>query len=466
MLCTTSYVAAGTAVTTQTPGNCQKIVCDGHGALTLQEDDTNVPNDNNPCTKDLCTKGMPSNPPVSPSVTCGGALTCDGAGHCTGCQSPADCPGMETDCEERSCTSGVCGYIYAAAGKPVSMQTAGPCKQNVCNGMGQVSIVFDPTNVPAAPGPCVTEGCSMGAPTQSNTAAGVTCSQGGVACDGNGACVACLNATMCPGQDTECKIRTCTANACTFSYAAANTPLSMQTPGDCQTAVCDGKGNVTSIPDDTDLPTNGTTCDIAQCKLGVPSLMALPSGTACGTNKTCNGSGQCTGCTDASQCPGTSNSCQTVACTAGVCGFSYTAKNTPTPSQTAGDCKQNVCDGAGNTVSIVDDADLPTTSMVCYVGVCSNGVPSTAPAIAGTACASGGGTQCNGTGACGVCKPGTLRSCACTIMTVACCASQELTVPCDPLIETCVRKIEYPIGGCCCIESQSCLSSGEWGPCG
>ena len=153
MVCAAKDAPSGTAIAAQTVGNCQKIVCDGHGSLTLQTDDTNVPDNSNPCTKAICTKGTPSNPPEPAGTACGASLACDGEGHCAGCVSPGDCPGMENDCQSRSCTNGLCGFIYTAAGTAVTMQTAGDCKKNVCNGMGAVSVIFDPKDVPASTNP-------------------------------------------------------------------------------------------------------------------------------------------------------------------------------------------------------------------------------------------------------------------------------------------------------------------------
>jgi hypothetical protein len=448
--CGADNAAAGTPISTQTAGNCQKLVCDGHGALTLIVDDTNVPNNGNPCTAALCTDGVPSNPPVVAGTTCGGKLTCDGQGHCTGCVGPADCPGMDNECETRSCTSGVCGYLYTASGTAVTMQTAGNCQKNVCNGVGAVSVIFDNTNIPTSTNPCVIEGCAMGSPTQSNTAAGAACTGAGTVCDGSGDCVQCLAPSTCPGTDTECQTRTCLNDTCGFLYQPSGTVVSTQTPGDCEQNVCNGTGGITAVADDADVPTNGTVCDIASCSMGMPVFTPVAEGTTCGTMKTCNSTGSCTGCTTASDCPGTNTDCQTLTCSAtGVCGFSYAASGTPTSMQTAGDCKENVCNGVGGVSVIADDTDLPTAPGPCYSAVCTSGVPSTPPTAAGTACTTGG-TVCNGAGVCGVCVPGTTRAC-CGSTSSACCGG----------CETCL-----PIGGdCCCSTVTACSSAGEWGTC-
>src|SRR5262249_54537380 len=53
---------AGTALTTQTAGDCKKVQCDGNGATMTVTDDTDKPADGNACTDDVCTSGVPSNP--------------------------------------------------------------------------------------------------------------------------------------------------------------------------------------------------------------------------------------------------------------------------------------------------------------------------------------------------------------------------------------------------------------------
>ena len=143
-----AYTPAGTPISVQTTGNCHSIVCDGEGGLSVEVDDANVPDDNNPCTEDLCSNGTPSNPPEAQGQSCGGALTCDGNGNCKGCTAASDCPGTDDDCDQRSCTAGVCGHVYTAANTSTSSQTTGDCKQNVCNGLGAVSVIFDQSDPP------------------------------------------------------------------------------------------------------------------------------------------------------------------------------------------------------------------------------------------------------------------------------------------------------------------------------
>jgi hypothetical protein len=459
------YTAAGTAIPAQPVGNCQKIVCNGSGNIVLEVDDSNVPDDNNPCNQDLCTDGVPSNPPVKSGTPCGASLTCDGQGHCAGCTSPADCPGQDTSCETRSCTASLCGFIYATAGTSAMMPTPGSCTQNVCNGMGAVSVVLDSTNVPTSTNPCVIEGCSMGAPTATNVVAGVACTgaTGDTVCDGNGNCAQCVAPANCPGTDTACQTRTCTANICGVSYVPKGTMVPPLPPGNCQQNQCNGMGAVVAVADDTNVPTNGSVCDVASCSMGMPVLAPAAAGTSCGTMKTCNGTGSCTGCTVAADCPGTNTACQTVTCSAaGVCGYSYVASGTATPTQTAGDCQENVCNGMGAVVAVADDTDVPPAPSQCAVGTCSSGVPGSSPVAAGTACSSGG-TECTGTGICGACIPGATRAC-CTTLSAACCEDTEVHTPRFHASPSTASPAGggTPIEECCCDTTQECTSTGEW----
>ena len=47
------------------------------------------------------------------------------------------------------------------------------------------------------------------------------------------------------------------------------------------------------------------------------------------------------------------------------------------PTQMSGDCKMNVCDGAGNAVDMTDNGDLPTATNQCVTPTVRGGVPST-----------------------------------------------------------------------------------------
>ncbi len=338
-----------------------------------------LPNDGNDCTDDVCTAGVPSNPDKASATPCGtsGNLFCNGAGQCVGCLTATDCAGQDTDCHTRTCTAGVCGVMNAAQGKPVTAQTAGDCQVNQCDGNGAVVTVADNADVPVDNETCTKDLCTNGVASNPPEPVGTACSEGtGTQCDGAGHCAACLVASDCPGQDTECQQRACTAGVCGVTNAALGTAVTMQTTGDCQKVVCDGNGGTTSQNDDTDLPDDNNTCTNDVCTAGVPSHTNLSDGASCGGVLTCL-NGTCSGCGQASDCPGTDDECKTRTCAVGLCGFAFTASGTAVSAQTAGDCQKNQCDGNGNTVSVADDTDVPADDgNQCTSEVCNAGVPS------------------------------------------------------------------------------------------
>ena len=219
----------------------------------------------------------------------------------------------------------------------------------------------------------------------------------------------CGAASECPGTDTACHVRTCTAGACGISYTTAGTATGSQVPGDCQRSVCDGAGNITSVIDNSDLPVDGNQCTNDVCNNGVPSNPASPINTTCTQSggTFCNGIGACVQCNSATECPGSDGECRQRTCLAYTCGFSYAPAGTVTAAQTAGDCQRRVCDGAGNIASIADNSDVPVDGNQCTNDVCNTGVPSNPASPVNTPCAQNGGNVCNGFGACVQCTSAT-----------------------------------------------------------
>jgi hypothetical protein len=109
-----------------------------------------------------------------------------------------------------------------------------------------------------------------------------TCGGGGVP----GVCGtptgSCSTPADCPGSDTFCRTRTCTANMCGTVNTSAGAPLpsGQQTAGDCQVLECDGVGSTTSQQDNSDLPPPQT-CKVPQCTAGVPNYANAAVGSAC-----------------------------------------------------------------------------------------------------------------------------------------------------------------------------------------
>jgi hypothetical protein len=289
-------VTYGTAVASQTAKDCAEVVCDGTGNTTSIADDADVPVDGSACTQDLCSGGVPSNPPTPAGSACtGGGKVCDGSGACVACVAPTDCPGTDGPCATRACTAGACGTSYQPSGTPLPTQTSGDCKTAVCDGTGGTTTAVNDADLPIDGNACTKDLCAAGAPANPPTAAGTTCGSSGV-CDGSGACAACTVASDCPGQDGECAHRTCASGTCGFAFAASGTPLLSQTAGDCRTATCDGKGGTSWTADDADVPqAGGTSCSSPSCSGGSPSVVSAARGTSCdGTeSRFCDGAGTC-----------------------------------------------------------------------------------------------------------------------------------------------------------------------------
>jgi hypothetical protein len=98
------------------------------------------------------------------------------------------------------------------------------------------------------------------------------------------------------------------------------------------------------------------------------------------------------------QLPGDAR-CAVATCTGGVCGALNLPLGTVVPDMSFGDCMAQVCDGAGNVISQVDDADVADDGNECTADICTNGMPSHAPLATGTICA-GGPFACDAAGNC------------------------------------------------------------------
>ena len=98
----------------------------------------------------------------------------------------------------------------------------------------------------------------------------------------------------------------------------------------------------------------------------------------------CNAAGMCVGCLMDSDCPLPANECQTRVCNSGTCGVNFVTQGMLVSAQTAGDCKQNVCDGAGNIDVAIDNNDKPSTAATCACRACApRASPRTQPATRG-----------------------------------------------------------------------------------
>lgn len=102
-------------------------------------------------------------------------------------------------------------------------------------------------------------------------------------------------------------------------------------------------------------------------------------------------------CSTVDDCPATGNECIFATCDNNACSTDFAGTSQQTSSQTAGNCKVNVCDGSGGTQDINDDADVPNDSNACTIDTCNVGTPTHTNADPGTVCPGG---LCDGNGTC------------------------------------------------------------------
>lgn len=133
------------------------------------------------------------------------------------CASASDCPMPPSVCATRVCTAGTCSTMNVLADTPASTQTPGDCKQNVCDGTGDILAVDDDTDIASDNEACTVDTCSGGMASHMPAAAGADCAAQGPApkrlCgDPNGAnagkCVQCNVTADCTSG------KTCVAGAC------------------------------------------------------------------------------------------------------------------------------------------------------------------------------------------------------------------------------------------------------------
>ncbi len=182
-----------------------------------------------------------------------------------------------------------------------------------------------------------------------------------------GGMTGCMDASTCPGNDTECQTRTCTATVCGFDFKANGTPLTQQIVGDCKTAVCDGAGATTTI-DAVDPLDDANSCTDDLCAAGVPTNVPAASGTPCSDpagGTLCDGNNACVECLVAADCA--SLNCQMNKCVPAGCLDSV--KN---GTETDVDCGGAACNACADGKVCGGASDC--ASQVCTGGVCATPV--------------------------------------------------------------------------------------------
>lgn len=214
--CQVSLVPAGTPVAGSVVGDCRAFVCNGAGTSTEQADDSDLPDDGDDCTDDLCVNGAPQHPlkPAdSPCGVTGAGLYCNAAGQCVGCEAADEC--SHNDCQTPTCVSNICGTTLLPAGTEVLDASPADCTHEVCNAMGQTVVEADADDAPTDNNACTTDSCAGTVPTFVDLNNGDMCPTGFCYF---GMCSEC-------GIDTNCPVGACQTTTCNGGMCAAPTTL-------------------------------------------------------------------------------------------------------------------------------------------------------------------------------------------------------------------------------------------------
>jgi hypothetical protein len=411
--CTTAPTGDGVDAPTasQTAGDCKKVVCDGAGATKSATDDTDVPNDSNPCTDDTCSGGTPSNAPVAGQCTLSGnpGVCGDPAGSakgtCVACNVGSDCTVsgvcQANMCVPQTCTDtvkngsetdvdcgGSCGpclatkkcLIDADCADKICDATAktctlGTCSDNVQN-QGETDKDCGGTSTCARCGTgkkCVAAAdCADGVcDATAKTCTAPTCNDGvknqaetDLDCGGTNGCNKCANNLGC-GAKTDCQSGFCDSG--TNKCAACTLDTQCQPGGFCNGGSCaPTQGNGTLCAGG-----NGNQCTSGHCTDGV----------CC--DKACGGT--CEACTGVLKGSGTDGVCESIAagtdpqteCPQALCtGTQFSAATTcngsaTTPACTTAvpvQCAPFVCQTTGCTTTCATNGDCASGDFCYHTG--------------------------------------------------------------------------------------------------
>ena len=319
------------------------------------------------------------------------------------CSTDADCTD-DNPCHVASCSAdGSCTVANATQDPPDPHP--GDCQRVHCVD-GMPTTVSDPSDVDDDGDPCTKDACEAGKPVHTPVADGGSCMNEGHAgvCD-KGACVIpCKGSTDCTSA-SPCVLSACDlgTNRCTFTLLDGVPAPGPAIVGDCLDVTCI-KGVAKEVADPDDLP-KVSDCYKALCVDSAdpshplkPSKTPKAQGAACSTGGSfCDGSGECVDCVDDAQCPSDGNLCHTAKCNgSGACTYPNTAAG-PSPTllsmQVPGDCHRYQCDGNGNVINAVDQSDPTNGGNPCVNYSCDiAGNNQTTNKMNGTSC--GGGVSC------------------------------------------------------------------------
>lgn len=94
------------------------------------------------------------------------------------CVLAQDCPGVDSECRERTCLAGKCGVDLEADGTPLAAQTVGDCQRVVCDGAGSTRVDYDAADIISSQSECIVDTCTLAGAEHKNVDNGSTCTSG------------------------------------------------------------------------------------------------------------------------------------------------------------------------------------------------------------------------------------------------------------------------------------------------
>jgi len=290
-----------------------------------------------------------------------GGDTSTGTGIPMPCVTVSECPGMDTECQTRTCNGGTCGFDFAADGKALAAQTAKDCVTAVCNGAGATRPNPDDADKPTDANDCTIDTCTAGVAANTPKPVGDPCTTGSaMKCTADSMCVECV-------VNTDCGSMVCDplTNKCA--------------PIDCGDKVKNGV--------ETDIDCGGITCPRCPtgkaCKVSTDCVGGACTGSVCvptcvdglenngETDVDCGGA-NCTKCSIGSKCAGNAD-CLTGNCKGDVCYQSHLVINEIDYDQMGTDANEfvEIYNGTGGPVSLTNLALLfiDGSSSVSYLSI-------------------------------------------------------------------------------------------------
>jgi hypothetical protein len=182
------------------------------------------------------------------------------------------------------------------------------------------------------------------------------------------------------------------------------------------------------------------------------------------------------GCVTADECPAPTGRCAYATCESGVCALANVAAGALALRDLPADCFDTVCDGNGGTMKAVDPSNVPSSANSCSRAACTDGgaVEST-PVLAGASCSGAAGAQlCDGAGQCVACLGDadceTGATCTQHVCTSASCSDgfkdhDETDIDCGgscapcALTKDCARDADCASGACDAVLPHRCLAN-------